>query len=266
MNNLSGQVLIVEDEANIRAGLKETLAKDEHLVIGVSSGEEALIRLAAGTYHVAVVDIRMPGMSGIQLLQAIRRRWPFVAVIILTGHGELESAIAGLQAGAHDYLLKPAQPDTVRKTVNEALGRARQRTEQARLLDALRSGLDRLDGVQNGGAPRLKQPPVAGLVEFGDLGIDLGARQVVRGGRPVHLSPSEFNVLAVLATRQGDVVDYETLTQLSLGYEVEPWEARELIKRHVFAIRQKIEPKPGSPRYLLNIRGVGYRLAGQVST
>ena len=85
--------------------------------------------------------------------------------------------------------------------------------------------------------------------------------QVRRGDKIISLSPTEFQLLATLAGRAGEVIDYMTLVQMSLDYEAEPWEAKELIKRHIFTLRKKLEPEPSSPRYILNVRGVGYRLA-----
>jgi two-component system response regulator MtrA len=98
-------------------------------------------------------------------------------------------------------------------------------------------------------------------VEIGDLHIDLGSHEVFRDGTAVHLSPTEFRLLVALTSRPGEVFDYTTLLQVGLGYEAELWEAKELLKRHISAMRHKIEPDPAAPRYLLNVRGVGYRLA-----
>jgi DNA-binding response OmpR family regulator len=261
MDTISGRLLIVEDEVNIRAGLRDTLAKDKHTVLDVGSGEEALATLASTPCDVAIVDIRMPGMPGIELLQAIHARWQHIAVIILTGHGELESAMAAVREGAHDYLLKPAQPEIIRRTVIEAMAKSRRRQEQAHLLESLRTGLTRLDDLVGDAASSSTPSPDLQSLEAGDLHIDLRSHEIRRGGKLIHLSPSEFKLLVALASRPGEVIDYTTLVQMSLGYEVTLWEAKELIKRHVSAVRYKIEPDPASPRYLLNVRGIGYRLA-----
>ena len=100
----------------------------------------------------------------------------------------------------------------------------------------------------------------------GDLHIDLQAYEVRKGAEVVSLTPSEFQLLVALANRPGEVIDYITLVRLALDYEAESWEAKELIKRHIFALRQKIEQDPSAPQLILNVRGVGYRLApGPVS-
>lgn len=261
MDTKSGQILIVEDEVNIRAGLRDILIKDGYRVKDVGCGEEALASLVSTVCEVAIVDIQMPGMTGIELLQLIRARWQHVAVIILTGHGGLESAIAAVKAGAHDYLIKPAKPDAIRQTVIEAMAVSRRRQEQAHLLESLRTGLNRLDGLTTEPISEIQPSTDVGSLQIGGLHIDLRSHEVHRDDQPIHLSPTEFKLLVTLTSRPGEVFDYTTLARLSLGYESEPWEAKELLKRHVFAMRHKIEPDPASPRYLLNVRGVGYRLA-----
>lgn len=257
-----GRILIVDDEVNIRTGLRDVLVRDGHTVTEAGSGQEALTLLESFDCDAAVVDIRMSGMSGIELLEVIRARWPHVAVIMLTGHGALESAMAAVKEGAHDYLLKPARPETIRGTLTTAITVSRRRKAETQLLEAMQAGLRRLDAAKDA-APRPEAPGSSEprRLKIGDLHIDLRAYEVRRDGTPISLSPTEFKLLVALASRPGETVDYVSLVQESLEYEAEVWEAKELIKRHVFALRHKIEPDPAAPRYILNVRGVGYRLA-----
>jgi DNA-binding response OmpR family regulator len=256
----AGRILIVDDEENIRRGLRAILVKDGHEVNDVGSAEGALRFLDTFSCEVAMVDIRMPGMSGVELLHEIRNRWPYVAVIMLTGHATLESAMKAIKEGAYDYLLKPAQPDAIRKTVADALISSRRQREQALLMSSLRSSLERL-----GELPGASTPPsderAKRQINIGDLIIDPQAHQVWRENQSISLTPSEFQLLLILSERSGQVIDYVTLVQLSLDYMAEPWEAKELIKRHIFSLRQKIEPEPSTPIYVINVRGVGYRMA-----
>lgn len=258
-----GKVLIVDDETNIRHGLRTLLSKDGHQVRDAATAEEALELLKTFPVEAAVVDIRMPGMPGTELLAEIRQRWPHVAVVLLTGHGTLESAMTAIKEGAHDYLLKPAQPAAIREVVAEALAAARHRRDQDQLLQTLRDGLQRLDFLPDSAADRRVTRPQSASRELtiGDLYIDLQAHLVRQEGVEIELTPSEYNLLVTLARRAGEVIDYVSLVNLALEYEAELWEAKELIKRHVFTLRQKIEPDPGEPRYVRNVRGVGYRLA-----
>lgn len=261
----AGKILIVDDETNIRRGLKAILTKDGHDVQDVASAEEALQLLLSFMCEVAIVDIRMPGMSGVELLREIKERRPFISVIHLTGHGTLETAMAAVKKGAHDYLLKPAQPDEIRETVFSALAASRRQREEIQLFNSLRSSLQRMEELPANPAPTPETPASAKAnrqtIKVGDLRIDLLAHEVHLAEEIISLSPSEFQLLVVLANRPGEVIDYVALVQLALDYEAETWEAKELIKRHIFSLRQKLEPEPASPCYILNVRGVGYRLA-----
>lgn len=261
MEARTARVLIVEDEANIRKGMRDVLARDGHMVNDAGTGEEGLAFLHSWECDVAIIDIRMPGMSGMETLEAIRAQWPDVAVIILTGHGTLETAIAALRAGAYDYLLKPARPDEIRRVVDEAMAVARRRQEEARFLETIRAGLRRLEEPARSESEGITPPFGAPGVRIGELQINPRAHEVHQQGKRVDLSLSEYKLLVALAARPGEVIDYTTLVRLSLGYEAEPWEAKELIKRHIYSMRQKIEPDPSCPQYVHNVRGVGYRLA-----
>ncbi|UCC54672.1 MAG: response regulator transcription factor [Anaerolineaceae bacterium] len=260
---IPGKVLIVDDERNIRLGLRSILLKDGHEVVDVGSVEAALECLATFACETAVVDIRMPGMSGVTLLHEIRQRWPFVSVIMLTGHGTMETAITAVQEGAFNYLLKPAKPETIRQTVNEALIAARRNRQETQLLDTLRMGLQQLETVP-ASPPYAASDPLASkapaVLTFGELQIDQRAHTVKVAEAPVALTPTEYKVLLHLAQRAGEVIDYVTLVRLALKYDAELWEAKELIKRHIFAMRKKLEADPSNPRILINVRGVGYRL------
>ena len=263
-----GNILIVDDETNIRTGLKAILTRDGHQVMDVACAEEALPVLETFPCEVAIVDIRMPGMSGVDLLHVIKARWPVVAVILLTGHGTLETAMQAVKEGAHDYLLKPAQPDAIRQAVASALAASRRRREETFLFQSLRSSLERMEQLpaepnqpaEVSGSPGSLGSRTPRTITAGDLHIDLAAYEVRRGEQPISLTRSEFQLLVSLASRPGEAIDYVTLVQMTLEYEAEPWEAKELIKRHVFSLRQKIEPEPSSPRTILNVRGIGYRL------
>lgn len=256
-----GKVLIVDDETNIRKGLRAILQKDGHEVRDVRTAEEALQALETFPMEAAIVDIRMPGMSGTELLAAIRQRWPHVAVVLLTGHGTLESAMTAVKEGAHDYLLKPAQPEDIRQVLTAALAASRRLRQQDRLLETLRDGLQRLDVLPGEAPAPAEGRPERNRLLIGELEIDLQAHVVRKNGQEIDLTPSEYNLLVTLAHRAGEVIDYVSLVKLALEYEAELWEAKELIKRHVFTLRQKIEPDPTEPRYVRNVRGVGYRLA-----
>lgn len=258
----AGSILLVDDETNIREGLKATLQKDGHDVRDAATATAALSLLATHPVEVAVLDIRMPGMSGTELLAEIKAGWPHIAVIMLTGHGTLQTAITAVREGAFDYLLKPAKPEAIRDVVARALAEARRQREETALLQALQVGLERLQRLP--ATPPFSQPNPAtatAILRVGDLIIDRAAYEVRFRGQSVALTPAEYRVLLVLAERAGSAVDYITLVKVGLEYDAEAWEAKELIKRHIYTLRQKLEPQPEQPALILNVRGVGYRLA-----
>jgi len=254
-----GRVLLVDDEINICSGLHTVLARDGHEIRTAGSAEEALNLLASYACEAAIVDICLPAMTGDEFLSVAHQQWPHLAVLLLTGNGTLETAMAAVRAGACDYLLKPARPPIIRQAVWKALATARERSQRAELLTSLRTVLQHLDGLQPA-APSAMTPVHQQTLTIGDLHVDRHTHEVRCGGAVIALTPSEFSLLSTLAEHAGQAVAYVTLAQASLGYAADPWEAKELVKRHILTLRQKIEPHPETPRYLLNIRGIGYRL------
>ncbi len=251
-------VLIVEDEANIRSGLRDLLATEGYEVLEAKAGEQALDLLHRVEIDVAIVDIRLNGISGVEVLEAFRKDQPHTAVILLTGHGTMASAMAAVRAGAFDYLLKPARPQILREVVRRAAEAAVQQQEEARLVASLRAGLERLDRIPGG--KNSSPPRSTGSITVGQLQIDTRSHEVRLGDRLVPLSPTEYKLLVALALELGAVVENDRLVRESLDYRVTMDEASDLVKRHIYSLRRKIERNPSAPRYLLNVRGIGYRL------
>ena len=228
--------LVVDDEAGIRFFLEETLRRAGHAVVTASSGEEALDRLREMPFDLAVVDLRLGGrVDGLRVLEAVKWRWPETAVIILTAHGSLESAIAAIREGVDGYLLKPVEPDEVRQAVQEALAR-RERLATSREVDEEEH-----------------------LLQRGPFSVDLKKHLATLDGRPLDLTPSELKLLLCLMQNAQRVMSPRELVKAVRGYESEyEWEARETIKWYIHRLRRKVEPDPSSPRHILNVRGVGY--------
>jgi DNA-binding response OmpR family regulator len=181
---------------------------------------------------------------------------------MLTGHGTLQTAITAVKEGAFDYLLKPTQPDAIRAVVNHALAEARRQREQADLLQTLQVGLQRLQMLPATPPFSLPNPAAATtILRAGDLVIDRAAYEVRFRGQPIALTPTEYRVLLALAEHGGAAVDYITLVREGLEYDAEAWEAKELIKRHIYTLRQKIESNTDQAQIIINVRGVGYRLS-----
>jgi DNA-binding response OmpR family regulator len=230
------RALVVDDEERIRYVLEETLRRVGYAVVTASSGEETLDLLRDTPFDVAVVDLNLGGhVDGLRVLEAIRWRWPGTAVVILTAHGSLESALAAIREGVDAYLLKPSKPAEVRQAVQEALERRKN-----------------LRGQAEGAEVR--------EIRRGEFSVDLEQYLATRDGQPLDLTPQELKLLAHLMQNAPRVVPPLELVQVVQECEREdPYEARQIIKWYVHRLRRQVEPDPSNPRHILNVRGVGYR-------
>ena len=229
--------LVVDDEAGVRFFLEETLQRAGHVVVTASSGEEALDRLREMPFDLAVVDLKLGGrVDGLRVLEAVKWRWPETAVIILTAHGSLESAIAAIREGVDGYLLKPVGPEEVREAVQEALAR-RERLARPKEVDEDER-----------------------VLQQGSFSVDLKKHLATLDSRTLDLTPGELKLLLCLMQNAQRVISPRELVLAVQGYESEyEWEARDTIKWHIHRLRRKVEPDPSNPRHILNVRGVGYR-------
>jgi DNA-binding response OmpR family regulator len=221
-------VLVVEDEAHVRELVSYTLQGAGYRVVAVDDGESAMREVSQTVPNLIVLDVRLPGIDGWEVCRRIRDQ-SSVPILILTALTEDESLVRGLRLGADDYLGKPFSPVVLAARVQALLRRAGNATLQQRIL---------LRG----------------------LSIDLTSAEVRRDDQPVHLTPTEFRLLASLARRPGQVIGPSELMRLAQGYEVPEREAQEIVKVHVRHLRHKIEPRIEQPRYVLTVRGMGYML------
>ena len=262
-------ILVVEDDPGIRQGLADGLNDSGYLVVTAASAEDALAKLGVVSVDLALVDLKLPGASGIDLARELRQRSSSTVVIIMTANPSTDSAIEALRLDAFDYLLKPFTLDDVLAVASRGLERRRQRAEREMLLRQLErslSGLQALQLFEEGDTvPKRPQPPASSeqpwLLTVGAVEIDLQRHLVWINGAEVDLTPTEFNLLTTLADRAPGVVSPQTLMRQATGYEADPSEARDLVKWHIHHLRRKVEDDPRQPRYLINVRGVGYRLA-----
>jgi DNA-binding response OmpR family regulator len=231
------RTLIVDDEENIRFVLKETLQRVGYLVSTASSGEQALDQLQDTPFDLILLDLQLGGpVGGQRVLEVVRWRWPATVVVILTGHGSLESAVEAIREGVDGYVLKPAKPDEVRQAVGEALYR------RTKLIEA--------EETEAGPEP----------VRKGPFTVDLRTHTATFEGQPLGLSPREMLLLVYLMQGAPGVIDPKDLVAVVRDYTPEDnYEAREIVKWYVHRLRQKVEPDPSKPRYIVNVRGVGYR-------
>ena len=253
------QVLVVDDEAPIRITMSDMLRRRGYEVVAAASGEEALALLHQRPFDLLLLDLRMPGLSGLDVAQRARELHPDAAIIILTGHGSLDSAVEGIRLGVFDYLLKTASPRDVLARVAAAIEKQKEERRRRELLQALQVVAGELAG--NRREPEAEQATQGSgetWLTVGDLQISTWRQMVRRGDAAVNLTPTEFRVLLCLAQQAGQVMSYQQIVQCALGYEADAVEAAELIKPHIYHLRQKLEPDPAHVQYILTVRGTGY--------
>jgi DNA-binding response OmpR family regulator len=269
-------VLVVDDEDDVRSMLQTTLLRDEYDVVPAVSTEDALRKLGVLTFEVVITDLRFPGIDGIHLLREIQRRWPDTITIVLTAYPSLESAVAALRAGAHDYLSKPCPPSEIRRSVQEGLDKRRGLARRMELMQVLERQL--IEGMRairgdvtliRGGTGELPPLPQSGrlperregrILRAGSFIIDYEQHEALLGDLPLDLTPTEFDILAVLVERAPAVLSPQEIARRVFEYNVSEVEARELVRWHIHHLRRKLELDPEQPHMLKNVRGVGYKL------
>jgi DNA-binding response OmpR family regulator len=256
-------ILVVDDEPGVLLSLQAILTRDGHEVVAVDSGEAAVEQIAARDFDLALIDLKLKGIGGIEVLTTLRQKSPGTVAIILTAHATLETAVTALRHGAHDYLFKPCRTVELRESVRAGL----LKREQAHLqpIPVEQPAVD--SGPEVSGAPLPKpsprKEPGAGATRFlqrAGLIIDIARHLVTLDGHLLELSPTEFDILTYLANEAPRVVPAQELVQEVQGYTSEPWEARDVIRYHIHRVRHKIFAATGRTGVIHTVRGVGYAL------
>ena len=228
------RVLLVEDDERIRQALGLALADEGYDVVEAPTGEEALA-VSHDDLDVVLLDLMLPGVDGIEVCSTLRSRGD-LPIIIVTARSDTADVIAGLEAGADDYVTKPLVASELAARIRALLRRRRPGSEVSR---------DDADGAAHD------------VLRLGHLVIDTGREQVRDGDRRVHLTHTEFRLLVELVTAGGHVVTREQLLQRVWGYDY--YGDTRLLDVHVRRLRRKIEPAPDEPTMILTVRGSGYR-------
>jgi len=221
-------ILVVEDEPQIAALVRDYLQNAGFAVLQAADGSSGLTLARTRQPDAIVLDLGLPVVDGLDVVRALRRD-STVPIVILTARGDETDRVTGLELGADDYVAKPFSPKE--------------------LVARVRAVLRRVEAAAR---------PVERLVT-GDLEIDLARRRVTVGGRPIQLTPTEFELLATLAREPGRVFTRGQLLDAVHGFSLESYERA--IDGHVKNLRRKLEPDPGAPRYVRTVHGVGYALA-----
>lgn len=261
----TASILVVEDDRPTRMLVEGRLRAAGHRVEGVATGEQALERLSAGDIDVLVVDLHLPQMSGLAVIEIAKSHDPDLEVIVTTASTMLDLAIRSLRCGVFGYIVKPGKLGELEATVGDALARRYKRLERSHLLRWLGSELLRISEAPSvrylfdTGAPPM--PAVADqAIQLGDLRIDTRRHTLTRDGQPIPLSSSEFALLLFLAEHRDQVLAPQQIVRAVFGYSCTAAEARDLLKVRIYKLRQKIEVNPTNPQILISVRGVGYML------
>lgn len=224
----SARILVVEDELPMRTALEDCLKDEGFRVISASDGERGLERALKEQPDLILLDIMMPRLDGFALCSELRRLGHAVPVLMLTAKGQVRDRVAGLDAGADDYLVKPFSMD-------ELLARVR--------------ALLRRTGRQKAFVRQLA---------LGDVQIDFVKQTATRKRKSLYLTTKEFAILRLLAEANGEPVSRQRFLDVVWGYAAFP--TTRTVDMHIAALRQKIEKNPDKPRWITTVHGTGYRL------
>ncbi len=230
LGDMSVRILAVEDDDRIRTSMRMALEDEGWSVAEAANGEDALELLAAGPVELVLVDLMLPGMSGFEVVRAIRRMSD-VPIVIVTARSDSHDVVAGLEAGADDYVRKPF-------AVKELSARIRALLRRSDAGPSMRSDSE--------------------VFKFGDFEVRPAAGIVPRNGEEVVLTKTEFHLLCEFARNDGLVLSREQLLERVWGYDY--FGDARLVDAHVHRLRTKIESDPSEPDFIVTVRGLGYKL------
>lgn len=244
---MKSNILVVDDENVARQSLTEILKLEGYNVISVPNGQAAVEHVRTHPVDLMVVDLRMPGMDGLQVIQVVNQVAPDTEVILLTAHGSTDSAIQALRLRVHDYLTKPAAPAQVLASVKKGLAR------RSAKLQAKSGSSDSAEVDETVIEFRLKD---------GTL-VDLSRRQIRSGKKLEHLTPAEGRLLRILMENEGKVFSHRELVLLVQGYDTSQREAPEILRPLVSRLRHKLDEFPALSERVASVRGTGYVYEGE---
>lgn len=226
------RILIVEDEPSIALALEDDLRREGYDTEVVVDGESAVERGALGMFDLVLLDVMLPGRDGFEVCRELRRLGVDTPIVLLTARTQEAEKVLGLESGADDYLTKPYSPRELRARVKAHLRRS------ARHLGE--------------------------IYRFGDAELDFVRCELRRNGKPVELSALEFKLLSTFVKRSGRLLSRGQLLDEVWGGGAHVTDR--VVDNQVTNLRKKIEPNPERPRYLISLRGLGYRFDGEGMT
>ncbi len=228
--NKRTRILIVEDEPAMVAGLTDNFEFEGYEVISAGDGVAGLERALADEPDLVVLDVMMPKMSGLDMCKQLKAQKPSMPIIMLTARGQEIDKVVGLELGADDYVTKPF---------------------------SIRELMARVKAVLRRMSPQATAPEV---YRFSDIEVNIRSNEVLRGGAPIELSAKEFALLAYFISHPAETLSRDRLLDAVWGYENYP--NTRTVDTHIVHLRQKLEPNPEEPRFILTIHGSGYKFVG----
>ena len=219
------RLLVVEDEPGIAFALEADLQSEGYEVTLATTGDEALRAARAETFDLVLLDVMLPGKDGFEVCRELRRSGFKAPILMLTAKAQEAEKVMGLELGADDYITKPFSPRELRARIKAALRRS--------------AG----DATE--------------VFRFGDAEVDFARCEVRRSGAAIELSALEFKLLTAFVRSRGRVLTREQLLDAAWGRDVSLNDR--VVDNHIVSLRRKIEPDPAQPRFVVNIRGLGYR-------
>jgi len=224
------RILLVEDEPGLVLTLRDRLTSEGYAVESAGDGEQALVCARQQRFDLIILDVMLPRRNGFEVCRALREEGDLTPVIMLTARGHVADKVSGLKLGADDYVTKPF--------------------EMVELVARVEARLRRVPSPAAG----------KGAYRFGSIDVDFRSAEVCRGGSPLEVSAREFQLLCYLIEHRGETLSREKLLNEVWGYEAMP--STRTVDVHVAWLRQKIEPNPRHPQFLLTVHGLGYKFVG----
>jgi len=224
------KILIVEDEPAMVQGLRDNFEYEGYEVISAEDGAVGLARALNDDPDLVVLDVMMPKMSGLDVCKQLKAKKPSLPIIMLTARGQEIDKVVGLELGADDYVTKPFSIRELMARVKAVLRRVSPAT------------------------------PGADVYRFSDVEVNVRKNEVSRAGQPVELSSKEFALLAYFVAHPAETLSRDRLLDAVWGYENYP--NTRTVDAHIVHLRQKLEPNPEEPRFILTVHGTGYKFVG----
>jgi DNA-binding response OmpR family regulator len=243
---MKSNILVVDDEPVARQSMTDILKLEGYNVASAPNGQAAVEYVRTHPVDLMVVDLRMPGMDGLEVIQVVNQVSPETEIVLLTAFGSTETAIQALRLRIHDYLLKPASPAQVIASVKKGIAR---RSARLRLRGGSPDAIDAEDALS---IITMKDGTV----------VDLSRRQIRFKNKTEHLTPAEGRLLRILMENEGKVFSHRELVLLVQGYDTSQREAPEILRPLVSRLRFKLDQFPALAERVASVRGTGYVYEG----